>query len=184
MKVGVELEDYQKEVFEKLETLFGKEEKGGWKHLESPYEGVKMEIKYQQQKEGERSISLGRAEGVIDATAEEVAAWQFQSCSRERNRAGYSAGDLARLVLRKRHERVNETQIATVKKFPIFMHNREFVWRSIWNRNVDGSITLASQNLDTKVDYGGDNLGSIVRGIGNGMTTVSNKALVECHSAK
>ncbi|GMI39265.1 hypothetical protein TrCOL_g5466 [Triparma columacea] len=55
MREGVELEEDQKKVFGDLEKLF--EGEGGWRPLESPYEGVKMEIKYKQQEKGEKTLA-------------------------------------------------------------------------------------------------------------------------------
>ena len=48
----------------------------------SPHNRVKMEIKHQ--RDVERRLALGRAEGVADCSAEEAAAWFFEYCSRER----------------------------------------------------------------------------------------------------
>ena len=78
------MEEDQKEVFGELEELFGGEDEEGWEPLESPYEGVEMKMKHQAQKNGERSIALGRAVATADCTAEEAAAWYFEYCSRER----------------------------------------------------------------------------------------------------
>ncbi|GMI47646.1 hypothetical protein TrCOL_g5426 [Triparma columacea] len=47
MKDSLELSVSQKKVFENLEEFFGSE-KQGWKSLQSPFEGVKMEFKHQQ----------------------------------------------------------------------------------------------------------------------------------------
>ena len=74
MREGVELEEDQKKVFGELEELFGGEDEEGWGPLESPYEGVKMEIKYKQQEEGKKTLTFGRAECVADCSAEEAAA--------------------------------------------------------------------------------------------------------------
>jgi len=63
----VDLSEDQEKVFKKLDDLFGKEE--GWVDLESPYADVEMWIKYQQQARGERSIALGKAEGVAKRLA-------------------------------------------------------------------------------------------------------------------
>ena len=153
MREGVELEEDQKKVFEELEKLFGGEEEEGWGPLKSPYEGVKMEIKYKQQEKGQRSIVLGKASGVADCTAEEAAAWFFEYCSRERTTK--AKGELARLEIREGTERANEKKFATVKKFPFPISNREFVQRLIWRRNNTDCVTVAVQSIDKKVDYGG-----------------------------
>ena len=63
MKEGCEVTEDQRVVFEDLERLFGGEETLGWRPLKSPFEVVKMEIKYKQQEKGVMSVALGRAEG-------------------------------------------------------------------------------------------------------------------------
>jgi hypothetical protein len=69
IKERIELEEGQKEVFKELEDLF--EGTSKWEHVTSPFEGVKMEIKHQQQRKDERSISIVKGQGVADCTAEE-----------------------------------------------------------------------------------------------------------------
>ncbi|GMI45735.1 hypothetical protein TrCOL_g13458, partial [Triparma columacea] len=172
MREGVELEEDQKTVFGELEKLFGREGDEGWRPLKSPYEGVKMEIKYKQQEKGQRSITLAKASGVADCSAEEAAAWFFEYCSRERTTKGFATGELARLEIREGTERTNEKKFATVKQFPFLITNREFVQRLIWRRNNTDCVTVAVWSIDKKVDYGG--LGKLVRGATKAIFTITN----------
>jgi hypothetical protein len=153
--------------------LFGGEDKEGWGPLESPYEEVKMEIKYSQQMKGERSIALGRAYGKADCTAEEAAAWYFEYCGRERNTLGFQAGDLARLEVRKGVQRRNEKLIASVKKFPLLLNNREFVFRNLWKKNENDSISVGSWPSNDEIDYGGE-IKNVVRAEGRGLLIATN----------
>jgi hypothetical protein len=156
-----------------FDKLFGGEEEGGWRPLESPHEGVKMEIKYSQQKKGERSIALGRAYGNADCTAEEAAAWYFEYCGRDRNTLGFQAGDLARLEVRKGVQKRNEKLIASVKKLPFPLNNREFVFRNLWKKNENESISVGSWPSDDEIDYGGE-IKNVVRAEGRGLLIATN----------
>jgi hypothetical protein len=174
MREGVELEEDQKKVFGELEELFGGEREGEWRPLESPCEGVKMEIKYKQQEKGdERSVALGKAQGVADCSAEEAAAYYFEYCSRDRNAISRDAGNPARLEIKEGEEMINEKAFATVKTMPLLLHNREFVFKHVWKRNQDGSIIVACCSVDKDVDYGG-NVGELVRGITKALFIASN----------
>ena len=164
MKEGCELTDSQKKIFRDLEELFGGEEDRGWKHLKSPNEGVKMEMKTQQQEKGERSISLGRAKCIADCTAEVAAAWYFEYCSRERQNTGQASGDLARIQIRQAEGKANEKVFATVKTMPFPLKNREFVGISTIFTNPDTKCLQVFVMPDNQVvDYGGT-FKSLVRG--------------------
>jgi hypothetical protein len=173
MREGVRLEEDQKKVFGELEELFGGEEEGGWKPLESPYEGVKMEIKNRQQKKGERSVALGKAWGVADCSAEEAAAYYFEYCSRDRNAISRDEGNPARLEIIEGEGRISEKAFATVKTMPLMLHKREFVFKNVWKKNNDDSITVACCSIDKDVDYVG-NVGKLVRGITKALFIASN----------
>ena len=137
----------------------------------SPYSGVEMWIKHQQQVRGERNIALGKAEGVADCTAEEACAWYFEYCSNERNRKGFEHGDQVRLEVRDA-ARINEKPVATIKSMPSPFTNREFKFKNILKRNEDGNLSIGSWPIDIEVDYGGKF--KAVRGIGKGLLTASN----------
>ena len=49
--------------------------------------------------------------------------------------------------------RVNEASYATVKKFPFFLDNREFVFRHFW-KSEEGKVSIAVESIDDEVDYG------------------------------
>lgn len=81
-----------------------------------------------------RRIALGKAEGVVDCTAEEAAAWYFEYCGRERLYIDKSEGNPARLEIKQKEKRVNEKQFAAVKNMPFPLRKREFVFKHIWRR--------------------------------------------------
>ncbi|GMH80131.1 hypothetical protein TrLO_g3052 [Triparma laevis f. longispina] len=114
---------------------------------------VKMSMKYFPPKKVERSVATGKVVGVVDGSAEELAAWVVDFSSNERTRVNMKDfGDKARLELREK-ARVNEGTFATVKKFPFFLDNKEFVFRQIW-KSDEGNVLIACESTDDEVDYG------------------------------
>ena len=93
---GVALIKDQVVAFKRCFALLGAEDGEGWKPLASPSPDVEMKIKYFPPKNGERSIGTGKAVGVIDCTAEEVAAWVMDYTGIERMRVNVEEGNLAR----------------------------------------------------------------------------------------
>ena len=83
-------------------------------------------LRSSQPKKGERSVATGRAVGVIDNSAEEVAAWLFDYCSNERTRISKEEGNPARIELKvqEQERRVNEIKVATIKKMPFPLQDR------------------------------------------------------------
>ena len=103
-------------VFESSEGLLGDGVEEGWKALESTSKEVEMSMKYFPPKKGERSVATGKAVGVVDYSAEEVAAWQMDYCSNERMRISKEEGNPARLELREKSEQ-GVRQFADAKSF-------------------------------------------------------------------
>jgi len=160
---GVALMEDQVEVFERCVKMagdvvgVGEEEDWkmsllGWKVLNSPCLDVKMWMKYNPPQKGERSVGTGKAVGVVDCSAEEVAAWAMNYCSNERMRKHSEEGQPARLELRELR-RENEGTFATVKRTPVFLDDREFVYRMIWSAEI-GKVMIAFEPVGEKVDYG------------------------------
>lgn len=137
---GAALMKDQMPVFDRCLALLGEGGKEDWKVLPSTYQEVKMEMRYFPPKRGERSIGAAKAVGVIDCSAEEVAAWLMDYCSNERMRIHREEGSPARLEL-KNKTRENESTVASIKKFPIFLRNREIVFREIW-KSEEGKILI------------------------------------------
>ncbi|GMI09905.1 hypothetical protein TrLO_g15291 [Triparma laevis f. longispina] len=123
-----------------------------WRPMESPFQEITMEIKYFKPKRGERQIATGKGVGVVDTSAEEVAAWLMDYCSNERMRVSKEEGNPARLVLRNK-TRVNEITVANVKTMPFFLDAREFVFRQVW-KSEEGKILVALESVGDDVDYG------------------------------
>ena len=109
-------------------------------------------MKYFPPEKGERSIGTGKAVCVVDGSAEEVAAWVMDYCNNERMRVSKEERNPARLELREK-ARVNENTMATVKKFPFFLDNREFVFRQFW-KSEEGKVLIAAESVDDEIDYG------------------------------
>ena len=64
--------------------------------------------------------------GIIDCSAEEVAAYLFDYCSRQRMHKSQEKKDPARLVVED-NAALNEAIFATVKSMPLLLKDREFV---------------------------------------------------------
>ncbi|GMH72902.1 hypothetical protein TL16_g06036 [Triparma laevis f. inornata] len=117
--------------------------------LESTSQDVEMSMKYLPPEKGERTVATGKAVGVVDCSAEEVAAWAMDYCNNEGMRKSKEIGNPAALELREK-ARVNERTFATVKKMPFILDNREFVFRMIW-KSEDGKVLVGIES-DEKVD--------------------------------
>ena len=98
--------------------------------------------------------ATGRAEGIIDCSAEDVAAWLSDYCSNERVRRSCEKGDPARLVL-ENNAAANEITGASVKAMPFPLKDREFVVKMIW-KSIEAGVNIAFESVDTAVvvDYG------------------------------
>ena len=175
MVAGVELEKDQKEMFRDLEEFIGgASAEKGWKPIDSPFGRVKMEMKYQQQKRGERSVALGRAEGVVDCTAEEATAWLFNFCGRERKAVDRDEGNPARFEMIKAmgDERENEKVFVNIKTMRP-ARARIFVTRFVWKRNEeDGSLSLGLWPSQEPVDSA--KLNHMVRGATKALINITN----------
>ena len=124
------------------------------------------------------NVTVGKAEGVVDCTAEEVVAWFFDFCSNDSTKMSHERGDLARLEIARAGEtRANEKTIATIEKSLFPFRDREYVSKLIWKVNSDDlSFSVAIWPVpDVVVDYG-DSLTStkIVRAELKGIFTATN----------
>ena len=111
-----------------------------------------MSMKYLPLKKGERSVGTGQAVGIIDCSGEEVAAYLFDYCSRQRMRKSHEKKDPARLVVED-NAALNEATVATVKSMPLLLKDREYVVKMIWKAGEAG-VTIAIESVDLDVDYG------------------------------
>ena len=143
----------QVEVFESCRGLLGGGGEVGWKVLKSTkYPEVQMSMQYFPPKKGEMSIGTGGAVGVVDSSAEEVAAWGADFCSNDRMRIHREEGHLSRLELREK-AKDNERTFATVEKLQFPVANREFVFRQFW-KSEEGKKIIAVESVGDDVDYG------------------------------
>ena len=154
------LDPDQQEFFERSTAVWGDGDGDdeGWKPLKatSNCPDIEMSMKYFPPKKGERSVATGKAVGVVDCSAEEVAAWALDYCSNDRMRLNREEGHMARLQLENNRGRENESSMATVKVFPFFLDNREFVFRQMW-KSEEGRVWVrkrerANQKIKTAVD--------------------------------
>ncbi|GMH90953.1 hypothetical protein TL16_g11919 [Triparma laevis f. inornata] len=142
-------------VFERCEEFFGDVNcSEGWKPIDTvAYPNSKMWMQYFASNKREMSMAFGRAVGIADGTAEELAAWQMDFCSDEKMRTNIREKNPARLELT-HLKRVNEITFATVKKMPFPLDNREFIVRLVW-KSEDGKVLIAFEPADIEeVDYG------------------------------
>ncbi|GMH98487.1 hypothetical protein TrVE_jg9990 [Triparma verrucosa] len=153
---GALMED-QALVFKRCEELFedgcGEDLEGrGWERLKC--EDLTAWSKCAPMKEGENSTAVGKAMGTVDSSAEEAAAFVMSFCDSEKMRISRAAGHPARLVLTEEDGyplKDNEITVATVKRMPSFLNNREFVTRMIW-KSEEGKVVIAIESIDDNVD--------------------------------
>ena len=130
----------------------GGESGEGWNPIKSASRDVEMSMKYFPPKKRERSVATGRAEGIVDCSAEEVAAWFFNYCSNERVRRSMEKEKYASLVV-ENNAAPNEATVATVKAMLFPLKNRELILRFVW-KSDEGSVTIPVESVDVMVDYG------------------------------
>ncbi|GMH72745.1 hypothetical protein TL16_g05998 [Triparma laevis f. inornata] len=143
----------QQEVFDRCQEL-GKDDEG-WLVTESPYEDVDLWMKDVQHRKVDAPMTIGRVQGIVDCSVEEMASWVMDFCSNERMRVSTKVGsEIARHMLSD-HAMPNENTAAVVKRTPLFFKSQEFVVRQIWKSEED-SVTLALESCDDSVlvDYG------------------------------
>ena len=134
---------------------------------------VKMRIKHDQRRKGEKSTATGKAEGIVDCAADRVAAWFFEYCSNERMQNCIEERDSIHVELSGNDKRMpNEKIFAMVERFPFPLSNREFVFRHVWKVN-EGSAIVGIWPSDDTVDYG-KSVGKTVRGTMKGLFTATN----------
>jgi len=58
----------------------GATQETGWETHQSPHKDTLTEVRDVKVARGERSITTGRAKGLVDCSAEEAIAWYFDYC--------------------------------------------------------------------------------------------------------
>ena len=99
----------------------------------------------------ERSINTGRCIDIIDTCPEEVLAWLYDYCSKERMRIHKEEGNVARLAVT---DDGRQALIAVIKHMPWFLYNREFVTQMMWWGEGNGTFYLAFASVNYEIDYG------------------------------
>ena len=99
--------------------------------------------------------ATGKAVADIDASAEEVTAWLFDYCSRERMRINKEQSKNSPRIIVRSNE-VNTAVVATVKRFPFPLSNRDFVLHVSWHKLDEDNFVICSDSVDndTAVDFG------------------------------
>ena len=100
----------------------------------------------------ESTLVACRSDTIIDCSAEEVIAWQWEYMSNDRINTSIEEKNPCRLTSSKRSE--NDWTIASIKATPPTFKVREFVVRQIWCVEKKGTITIASESCNEKVDWG------------------------------
>jgi hypothetical protein len=89
---------------------------------------------------------------VLDCAALEAIAWLLAYCGRERTKRDMEQGNLARVVIA---DGTHENRVATVKKMPFPLRNREFVAAEICAQDdATGDLLFCAQSIPDKIDYG------------------------------
>jgi len=168
-----ELNDDQKLVVENCRAM---ETEEAWEPIESPHPLVRMWMKHARPKKGERTIALGKATAVIDCPAREATAYTFAYTSRERGRMSREEQNPARILATSytKHDNV----IATIKKMPLLLSNREFVARLVCASDTSGDFLIAANPVDDIIDYGMRI--RTVRGITRVLTRITPLGISQC----
>ena len=122
-----------------------------WTEIKSNVPFVTMHMKHIPPRKGERYVATGRAAATLDCHAIKALAYSFEYCGRERLRISRESGDPVRIVVERRDS--NDVTVATVKKMPFPLNNREFVLRMVCFRDGDAYV-IATDHVPDEVDYG------------------------------
>ena len=108
-----------------------------------------------------RRVATGKAVAEIDTSLEEVVAWTFDYCSRERMRINLEDNkSLPRVILRR--SGMHSLAAGSVKAVPFPFSDREFVGTLAWFKVDPTRVVICLHPLNELVDYGQKD--SFVRG--------------------
>ena len=142
-----------------------------WIDIPTTIACVSMWYRHKPAKKGERTVAEGKCRGVVDCSTEYALAYWFQYCSRESLRISSEEGNPARLVVAKRS--AHDWTVASIKKLPFPLRNREFVMRQLAARDDTSADTdcfiYVVAPADDVVDYGACH--NIVRGVAHTVIT-------------
>jgi len=169
------LSEEQAAIVESCRSL-GSDEGGEWQPLTSPSPFVDMSIKHVLAEKGKRSIALGMATAIIDCSALQAAAHMSAFMSRESVRINSENGHPARLILKE--NTMHDCVVATVKRLPFPLNNREFVSRQVCAEDDNGDLVLAFSPVQAEVDYG--KRFKTVRGASAAFFTISSLGGSQC----
>ncbi|GMH88858.1 hypothetical protein TL16_g11282 [Triparma laevis f. inornata] len=137
----------QRKIFNSCVSL-EKSDTNNWVEIKSPVDGVDMWMSTpdMQAEDIKISIRTGKAVGVVDCPAIQVAAWlkDFNSCQNLRE-SSESGSDVGRKLV---ESKANEISLAMVKKFPFPMRNREFKLRDVFKVESNGDCLVAMKTVD------------------------------------
>jgi len=130
-------------------------ETSSWTPIISSSPFVKMFVKnvYSNiSKEESTSVVCCRSETVVDCSAEEALAWNWDYISYDRLAKSAEEKNLGRLVVSKHS--TNDWVIATIKRSPPGFRPREFVARQIWCIEKKGVFLHLAESVEQVVDWG------------------------------
>jgi len=145
------LDDEQRAIVDCCRAMESGEE-GTWVPLLSLSPFIDMRCKHSPARRGERSIALGMATALVDSSARDALASWWSYASRKNMRISSEQSHPARLV--QRRNGLNDAVVATIKKMPFPLNNREFVNRQLCCSDVNGDLLFAYAPVDDVIDYG------------------------------
>ena len=129
----------------------------GWKVAHSPSPtstiGVWTKLDKKSSSTGPYSIEVGEAEGIVDCSAEEAAAWFYCHSLKEGVVKGKNESNLAHFELFNGggNRTANEKTFCTVKRLPLMLSSRKFITKHAWR--VDGRNDSATVLCWPATDY-------------------------------
>ncbi|GMI37358.1 hypothetical protein TeGR_g5104 [Tetraparma gracilis] len=123
-----------------------------WTPLKSPSPYVKMSSKLSPRTQEQRSLALGRAEAILDCSAEEACAWWFPYDGREASRAQRERGNKAGFIVRE--NTAHDHLFASINTLPFPLTDREVVGRVVAAVDAAGNALIACESTADVVDYG------------------------------
>ena len=125
-------------------------------------------------------VALGKANVIIDTSAEEALAWRWDYCSNEKMKIHVEdyRNSIARLVVKEVCR--NEIIISAIKRLPFPFHSREFVIKCFYTKENDSAFLFCWESVNDAdaVDYGFRN--KSVRGYSKGFMTLTNFGNRQC----
>ena len=115
-----------------------------YEHIKSPDVFVKMDKVWE---EG-GAVGIGRAVTVVDAAAEDCAAWEWAKMTRQRIKLGLEGGDLERNIV-KLNDHTELYHVVIDLGVPGFQP-REWLSKTVWKKQDDESLGVVYEDFEHK----------------------------------